>query len=320
LSIQLPTSRQKLINAFTVDVEDYYQVDAFSSRIGKDAWPAFESRVVANTGRILRLLGEAGIQGTFFVLGYVARHHPELVREIHREGHEIGCHGYWHEPIYRQTPEQFRQDLQLATAVLSELTGEPVAAYRAPNFSIRRDTLWALDILADEGYSIDSSIFPVVHDQYGLPGAERGPHFRKLDRGGLWEFPPSVCRTRCTNIPIAGGGYFRLFPFSVSRWLMRRMQSQDGYPLMFYIHPWEVDVAQPRLPGSWKARFRHYQNLRTTEPKLSRLVQTFKFGTVSAALESANVGYCSETQEIASQPDVTVNNECAVGLVKVDQH
>uniref|UniRef100_A0A7C2JX66 DUF3473 domain-containing protein n=1 Tax=Schlesneria paludicola TaxID=360056 RepID=A0A7C2JX66_9PLAN len=281
-------------HAFTVDVEDYYHVDAFSRHISREDWSNYESRVVRNTRCILRILEEHGVRGTFYILGYVARKHPELVREIHQAGHEVGCHGYWHQPVYRLSPDEFRADLLLATDVLSDIIGERMISFRAPNFSIRADTLWALDVLADAGYVIDSSIFPVVHDQYGIPDAERAPHWRPLSQGGIWEFPPSVYRCRFGNLPIAGGGYFRLFPFRATRWLMEQTATRDGLPLMFYIHPWEVDPDQPRIRSSWKSRFRHYQNLRTTERKLERLVESLPFGTVTDALLAADVGYAEE--------------------------
>jgi polysaccharide deacetylase family protein (PEP-CTERM system associated) len=278
-------------HAFTVDVEDYYQVEAFSGHVPRSAWPTFETRVVESTRRILRLLGENGVRGTFYVLGCVARQHPGLVREIQSEGHEIGCHGYSHQSLYRLTPDEFRDDLLLATEVLSDLAGERMTTFRAPNFSIRQDTLWGLEILADAGYLIDSSIFPVVHDRYGIPGAERAPHLRKAGRGSIWEFPPSVYRSPVGNVPVGGGGYFRLLPYAATEWCLRRTADRDGLPLMFYIHPWEVDPDQPRIRCSWKSRFRHYQNLRTTEQKLRRLIEAFSFGTVTEALRSAGVGF-----------------------------
>jgi polysaccharide deacetylase family protein (PEP-CTERM system associated) len=284
-------------HAFTVDVEDYYQVEAFSAEVSRDAWPTFESRVVENTRRILRLLGDHGIRGTFYVLGYVARQHPELVREIQRDGHEIGCHGYSHQSLYRLSPEEFRADLLLATELLSDLVGERMTVYRAPNFSIRKDTLWGLEILAEAGYLIDSSIFPVHHDRYGIPDAERAPHYRSTTAGGIWEFPPSVCRSPLGNLPIAGGGYFRLLPYAATEWLMRRTAEQDNLPLMFYIHPWELDPDQPRIQSSWKSRFRHYQNLQTTEKKLQRLIQTFSFGSVTEVLGACGVGFSAERDQ-----------------------
>jgi polysaccharide deacetylase family protein (PEP-CTERM system associated) len=289
-------------HAFTVDVEDYYQVDAFSDRVSRKDWPTFSSRVVENTRIILRMLGELGVKGTFYVLGYVAQQHPELVQEIHRDGHEVGCHGYGHQSLYRMTPDEFRADLLQATDILSDIVGERMTTYRAPNFSVRKDTLWALDILYDAGYLIDSSIFPVVHDRYGIPNAERAPHRRTLKHGSIWEFPPSVYRSRLGNVPIAGGGYFRLLPFMATRWFMRQTAERDGLPLMFYIHPWEVDPDQPRIPCSWKSRFRHYQNLRTTTRKLERLIRSFSFGTVSEALRAANVGFGEDDNVLFAEP------------------
>lgn len=290
--------------AFTVDVEDYYQVDAFSDRISPLEWAQFPSRVVESTWTILRLLRSHNVRGTFFILGYVAHKHPELVRAIHDDGHEIGCHSYWHRPIHRLTPEEFREDLSQASEAIGELTGEPVTTFRAPTFSIRRDTLWALEVLAEAGYRIDSSIFPVRHDKYGIPDADPLPHVRETASGSIWEFPPTIYRTRLGNVPIAGGGYFRLLPFVATRWMMSRVHLAERQPLMFYIHPWEVDVDQPRLRGRWKSRFRHYQNLRTTARKLDRLLGTFSFGTMTEVLEASGAEYetTSGDSSIAAAP------------------
>lgn len=282
--------------AFTVDVEDYYQVDAFSDRISPLDWVRFPSRVVDSTWTILRLLRQHDVRGTFFVLGYVAHKHPELVRAIRDDGHEVGCHSYWHRPIHRLTPEEFREDLRQATEAIGELIGEPVTTFRAPTFSIRGDTLWALELLAEAGYRIDSSIFPVRHDKYGIPDADPLPHVRETASGSIWEFPPTVYRTRLGNVPIAGGGYFRLLPFAATRWMMSRVHLAEQQPLMFYIHPWEVDVNQPRLKGRWKSRFRHYQNLRTTASKLDRLLSTFSFGTMTEALDAYAVTPACQNQ------------------------
>jgi polysaccharide deacetylase family protein (PEP-CTERM system associated) len=289
---------QPIVHAFTVDVEDYYQVEAFAADVPRQQWSEFESRVVPNTRRILQLLEERGIRGTFYILGYVARQHPELVPEIQRAGHEIGCHGYGHQSLYHLTPDEFRDDLLLATEVLSDQAGERIRTYRAPNFSIRRDTLWGLEILADAGYIIDSSIFPVIHDRYGIPGAERAPHLCSTAAGRIWEFPPTVYRSPLGNVPVAGGGYFRLLPYAATEWCLRQTAERDRLPLMFYIHPWELDADQPRIKSSWKSRFRHYQNLGSTEQKLRRLLERFSFGTVTESLRSAGVGFDPEADAV----------------------
>ena len=247
-----PTS--DILNAFTVDVEDYYQVHAFADRVDPARWDDYESRVVANTHKVLRILDDHHVRATFFILGWVADRFPQLVRDIRTSGHEIGCHSYWHKRIYTMTPDQFRDDLRLARKTIEDITGEPVVAYRAPSFSITKDSLWALDILIEEGFQYDSSIFPIHHDNYGIPGANRFPHRIEKNGSSLWEFPPSVHRLLNLNIPIAGGGYFRLYPIRLSvRWLslINRVHHQ---PFIFYLHPWELDPEQPRLPGSLRSR------------------------------------------------------------------
>lgn len=274
-----------MLNAFTVDVEDYFQVSAFERHIDRNDWHRFESRVVANTHRVLRLLNQEHVQATFFVLGWVAERFPELVRDIHRDGHEIGSHSYWHRLIYRQTPEDFRADLLRSRRVLEDIVGQPVTAFRAPSFSVTHRSLWALGILAEEGFLSDSSIFPIRHDRYGIPGAHRFPHVLSTSAGPLWEFPATVRRLGPLNFPVSGGGYFRLYPFSWSRHALTHVNQRDGQPFMFYIHPWELDPAQPRLRvGSMLSRRRHYLNLHSTEAKLSWLMRHFRFGRLCDVL------------------------------------
>lgn len=273
-----------MINAFTVDVEDYYHVSAFADRIPPTQWETHESRVVPNTYKLLRILDDRQVRGTFFILGWVADRHPELVRDIHRSGHDLGCHSYWHRLVYDMTPEEFRDDLVQARDAIASVTAEPVTAYRAPSFSITGHSIWALDILAEEGFLYDSSIFPVYHDRYGIPNAERFPYQIETEHGALWEFPPSVHRVLTFNLPVAGGGYFRLYPGVLSAHWLAQINKRHSEPFVFYIHPWEVDPDQPRLPGPWKSRFRHYQNLRSTQRKLEQLLQKFEFGTLHDAL------------------------------------
>lgn len=266
-----------LPNLFSVDVEDYFHVQAFADRIRPGEWSDYESRVVPNTLRILDLLESHHTRATFFVLGWVAKRHPGLVRQIQRAGHEIGCHSHWHQLVYRQTPERFRDDLQLATRTLQDITGEAVTAYRAPSFSITSDSLWALDILIEEGYQVDSSIFPVRHDTYGIPEVSPAPQVIHRPAGDLFEFPPAVRAKRFANIPVAGGGYFRLFPYRLMAHWLANVNAKEQRPFVFYIHPWEVDPQQPRLNANWKSRLRHYRNLHTTAFKLERLLKTFRF-------------------------------------------
>ena len=265
--------------AFTVDVEDYFQVSAFENVVRRDDWDAFEVRVVANTHRVLRLLEEQETHATFFVLGWVAARFPQLVRDILRDGHEIGSHSFWHRCVFDLTPEEFRDDLLMSRDVLEDITGDAVKLYRAPSFSITNDTLWALDILAEEGFEVDSSVFPVHHDRYGIPDAPRWLH-RITD--GLWEFPPTTSNLFGLNIPAAGGGYFRLLPYRWTEMCLQSVAKTQTHPLMFYIHPWELDPEQPRMPtASRSAKFRHYTNLHSTETKLQRLLTSFEFGRIT---------------------------------------
>ncbi len=274
-----------LPNAFTVDVEDYYHVSAFEGYVDR-RWDSFPSRIVANTRRILEILGAADVRATFFVLGWVAERFGSLVREIRECGHEIGSHGYGHELIYRLAPEAFRADLIRARNVLEDAIGEPVRAYRAPSFSITRRSTWALEILAQQGIRYDSSVFPIRHDRYGIPGARADIHRIDTPSGMLWEFPPSVVRIAGINVPISGGGYFRLYPLALSlRWL-RQVNRKHGQPFVFFVHPWELDPSQPRLPvPSLVSRFRQYVNLRTTRTKLETLLKTFRFVPMSEVIE-----------------------------------
>jgi polysaccharide deacetylase family protein (PEP-CTERM system associated) len=276
--------------AFTVDVEDYYQVDAFSDVIDPSSWGDFESRVTGNTARILDLLDVHGVQGTFFVLGWIARRHPELVREIARRGHEIASHGMSHQRVVRQAPEVFRRETRESRHLLEDLAQAPVIGYRAATYSITRESLWALDILVEEGFRYDSSIFPVRHDRYGIPDAQTLPHRLETPHGKmLVEFPITVVPLLGANLPIAGGGYFRLFPYALTRWGLNRVQDA-GRPLVFYLHPWEIDPGQPRIRGArWRSRFRHYLNLDRTHARLSRLLGDFRFSTMAGCLAAGGL-------------------------------
>lgn len=264
-------------NAFTVDVEDYFHVSAFSKNVSIKDWDHLESRVVANTHRILELLDHYQVRGTFFVLGWVAERYPGLVREIHRAGHEIGSHSFRHQLVYNMTPDEFREDLILSCKVLEEITGEPVRSYRAPSFSITEKSLWALDILIEEGISIDSSIYPIRHDVYGIPGAEVRPHRIQRDHGHILEFPGTVCSFLGMDLPVGGGGYFRILPASWTFSQLEQLNEKLQRPFNFYIHPWEIDPQQPRIATSWRSRFRHYTNLGKTESRLRRLLEKFQF-------------------------------------------
>lgn len=276
-----------MLNALTVDVEDYYQVSAFEHRIARSDWDSHRSRVVRNTRLLLGVFRDHAVRGTFFVLGWVADRFPRLVEEICDAGHELASHGYWHRMVHHLSPAEFRDDLQKSKEVLERIAGKPVVAYRAPSFSITARSLWALEILADEGFQADSSIFPVRHDRYGMPHAVTDPHHIELRNGRLLEFPPSVLPLGRYRLPVAGGGYFRVLPKSVTCHAVRRC-NRNSLPFMFYIHPWELDPKQPRVHGvGWKARARHYVNLHSTEGKLRWLLKQASFGPMEAALQQA---------------------------------
>mgnify|MGYP003628067641 FL=1 len=276
-------------NALTIDVEDYFQVAALAEAVRREDWHSMEYRVEANTQRILSLLDRHKARATFFTLGWVAEKSPELVRLIRKEGHEIASHGYSHQLIYNQTPEVFREETRRSKAVLENITGEPITGYRAASYSITNESRWALDILAEEGFAWDSSIFPVHHDRYGMPGTPRWPHTLTTDKGyKLAEFPLSTLKLPGYTLPIAGGGYFRLFPYWFSRWGLGSINRQ-GQPFVFYLHPWEVDPGQPRLDVKWFSRFRHYNNLDVCEARLSKLLGHFLFTTMSSVLRRQGV-------------------------------
>ncbi len=275
-------------NALTIDVEDYFQVAALAEVIRPEDWNRHELRVERNTHRLLDLFDEAGgVKGTFFVLGWVAEACPALVREIASRGHEIASHGYSHQLVYNQTPDVFREETHRSRAVLEDQAQRPIIGYRAASYSITRDSLWALDILTEQGFVWDSSIFPVRHDHYGIPDADRWPHRLKAPNGReLIEFPLTTLRIGPLNLPIAGGGYFRLYPYAFSRAGLARVNNSDGRPFIFYLHPWEVDPDQPRINASWKSRFRHYNNLDKCEARLRRLLRDFDFDTVGNVLHT----------------------------------
>lgn len=274
------------LNAFTVDVEDYYHVAALADAIPRETWPARESRVEANTERLLGLLAERGVRGTFFVLGWVAERSPGLVRRIAACGHEIGCHGFSHRLIYRQAREEFREETARAKRLLEDQIGAAVLGYRAASFSVTRESLWALDTLIDAGFRYDSSIFPIRHDRYGLPDARPDPHvFRAPSGRTLVEFPMSAARFLGVPVPVSGGGYFRILPYWVTRAGLRQINHERGMPFTFYLHPWEIDPAQPRFKVTALSRFRHYTNLDRCEARLRRVLSEFAFASMREALE-----------------------------------
>ena len=272
----MSTPQVPLVNALTIDVEDYFQVSAFAPYIQRADWDARECRVERNVGRILDMLAAQKTQATFFTLGWIAQRYPHLVRRIADEGHEVASHGYGHERVSDLTPEAFAHDIRTAKHLLEDIAGVAVTGYRAPSFSIGQGNLWALDVLQQEGYRYSSSIYPIQHDHYGMPDA---PRFAHRIRPDLIEVPPTTLRMFNRNLPSSGGGYFRLFPYALSRWMLRQVNQNDQQPAIFYFHPWEIDAAQPRVAGiDARTRFRHYVNIPRMEQRLQRLLQDFKWG------------------------------------------
>jgi polysaccharide deacetylase family protein (PEP-CTERM system associated) len=265
-----------LTNALTIDVEDYFQVSAFAPYIRRDEWDTRECRVERNVDRILDMLAARGTQATFFTLGWVAQRYPQLVRRIVEGGHEVASHGYGHQRASDLSEPEFTQDITRAKHILEDLSGQAVHGYRAPSFSIGTKNLWAFDALAQAGYRYSSSIYPIAHDHYGMPDS---PRFAYRVSSGVLEIPITTLRVRNRNLPSSGGGYFRLLPYAVSRWMLRRVNQQDREPAIFYFHPWEIDAGQPRIAGiDARTRFRHYVNIGRMEGRLQALLGDFKWG------------------------------------------
>ena len=284
--VRLTTPSRPIVNAMSVDVEDYFHVSVFDGIVPRSQWSQMESRVCTNTERLLALFAEFDVRSTFFVLGWVAERFPQLVRTIADGGHEIASHGYAHRLIYDQTPAKFREDVRTAKQLLEDASGCAVIGYRAPSYSITPRSLWALDILIEEGYRYDSSIFPIRHDRYGIPVSPREPFPIERDGGTLMEVPGSTVRVGPLNLPIAGGGYFRLLPYQWTRWGIARLNAVEQRAAVFYIHPWEIDPEQPRLQAGWLGRLRHYRNLDQTEARLRALLTDFRFSTVGSLLHA----------------------------------
>lgn len=272
----MPTRQPLLRNAMTIDVEDYFQVSAFAPYIARGDWDARECRVERNVDRILALLADNKTHATFFTLGWVAERYPSLVRRIVAGGHELASHGYGHERASDLTPEAFRADISRAKALLEDLGGQPVLGYRAPSFSIGKSNLWAFDVLLETGHRYSSSVYPIQHDHYGMPDS---PRFAYPVREGLLEVPVTTLRLGGRNLPSSGGGYFRLLPYALSRWLIEQVNRRDQQSAVFYFHPWEIDADQPRIAGiDAKTRFRHYVNIARTEARIAQLLQDFAWG------------------------------------------
>jgi polysaccharide deacetylase family protein (PEP-CTERM system associated) len=268
------------VNALTIDVEDYFQVSAFAPYIARSDWDRRECRVERNIERILELLAEHDTRATFFTLGWIAERYPQLVRAIVAQGHELASHGYGHQRASEQTEGEFFDDIARAKAILEDLSANAVVGYRAPSFSIGQANLWAFDCLQRAGYRYSSSVYPIRHDHYGMPDSPRFAH--RLDNG-LLEVPVSTVRLFDRNWPSSGGGFFRLLPYALSRWMLRRVNSVDGKAAIFYFHPWEIDVGQPRVAGiDAKTRFRHYVNIGRMEARLQQLLADFRWGRMDS--------------------------------------
>ncbi|SHN33179.1 XrtA system polysaccharide deacetylase [Rhizobacter sp. OV335] len=270
------STKNPITNALTVDVEDYFQVSALAPFIARDRWDSIPCRVEANVDRLLKRFDENGAKATFFTLGWIAERYPQVVRRIVADGHELASHGYGHQRASELSRAAFSDDVTRAKRILEDIAGVPVIGYRAPSFSIGADNLWAFDVLKEAGYVYSSSVYPVQHDHYGMPDAPRFPY---QVRDGLTELPITTVRALGRNLPAGGGGYFRFAPYGVSRWAIDRFNRDEQAPAIFYMHPWEIDPLQPRVPGpGLKTRFRHYVNLHRTESRLERLLGDFRWG------------------------------------------
>lgn len=289
-------SMPSITNALTIDVEDYFQVSAFAPYIERSEWDLRECRVERNVDRILALLQENNAHATFFTLGWIAERYPALVRRIVDGGHELASHGYGHERVSDLSEEAFFNDIHHAKGLLEDIAGVRVQGYRAPSFSIGSGNLWALDTLQRAGYRYSSSIYPIRHDHYGMPDA---PRFAYQVRDGLMEVPPTTLRIFHRNLPSSGGGYFRLLPYALSRWMLREVHRQDHSPAVFYFHPWEVDVEQPRVQGiSFKTHFRHYVNIGRMERRLGHLLRDFHWGRMDHIFLSPQAQAQAQEQEV----------------------
>ena len=284
----------KPMHCLSFDVEEHFQVSAFWSEARRQQWDKYESRVENNTRKLVELLSQHDTKATFFVLGWVAERYPGLVKMLVGQGHEIASHGYGHELVTKQSPEQFRHDVRKAKQILEDLTGKPVEGYRAPSFTITGGTSWALSILAEEGHIYDSSMYSRFHRSKN-DGASAGIYSIDTAVGRIWEVPPSTLDVWGFQVPVAGGGYFRLFPYSASKTLLQRLESQ-GTKLVMYLHPWEIDPEQPRMDGPWLSQFRHYLNLHKMEKRLTTLLGDFQFGSIAEVLGSL---WCKEHEKSA---------------------
>jgi polysaccharide deacetylase family protein (PEP-CTERM system associated) len=289
-----------VLNALSVDVEDYFHTEAMSVAVPKDQWESMPSRIERNTERIFELLADRSVRGTFFFLGWVAERFPGLVRQATRLGHELGCHSYWHRLVYRLSPEDFREDTRRAKAAIENAAGAPVYGYRAPSFSMIEGTEWAIEILAELGFRYDSSICPVRHDIYSHVDAPRVPH--PIANGALVEFPVATVTLWGCNFAVAGGGYLRMLPYRATEWGLKRLNDREGLRAIVYTHPWEIDVDQPRIQASRRSRYRQYTGLSTSQNKLRRLLDGFRFGPISQA-------FAEELRKIGNQGSAGIHRK-----------
>jgi polysaccharide deacetylase family protein (PEP-CTERM system associated) len=280
-------SNSKPAHIMSVDVEDYFMVEAFAGSVSRKTWNSRPSRVVTNTRHVLDLFDKYDVKATFFFVGWVAQKFPELVRDVYAHGHELACHSFWHRAVHSLTPDEFREDTRAAVNAIEDAAGIKVYGYRAPSWSITKECLWALEILTEEGFTYDSSIYPIHHDLYGVPGAQRFPYTHQLKDGlSLLEFPPTTVRFLGQNLPAAGGGYLRILPLAYTRWAFRKFEEAYRRKVVVYLHPWELDPGQPRIKDKWKSSFRHYTNLHKMQYRLEFLLRTYSFQPVRKLVES----------------------------------
>ena len=297
----------QLTNVMTVDVEDYFQVSAFERYVGRDSWDDRECRVERNVDRILELFDSHGVKATFFTLGWVTERYPDMIKRIVGQGHELASHGWSHVRVTQQQPAEFRQDILRTKALLEDVSGQDVIGYRAASYSIGANNLWALELLQETGHRYSSSIYPIRHDLYGMPDAPRFAFSPGND--DFLEFPVTTVRLGNRNLPCGGGGWFRLFPYSFSRWAMRQVNNKDQQSGIFYFHPWEVDPDQPRLThASRRSKFRHYLNLKKMQPRLSRLMDDFSWGRVDEI-------FLGNDRELSQYQEWSADDACSSSTV-----
>jgi polysaccharide deacetylase family protein (PEP-CTERM system associated) len=284
----------------SVDVEDYFMVEAFSGVVRSSSWDSWPSRVVDNTKKILDLFDKYDVKATFFTVGWVAHKFPSLVQEICGRGHELACHSYWHRAVYTLSPDEFRKDTREAVRALEDASGVKILGYRAPSWSITKSCLWALDVLAEQGFTYDSSIYPIHHDLYGVPGAQRFPYRQSCSNGRvLDEFPPTTIQLLGMTLPASGGGYLRIFPMAYTNWVFRTFEKSSNERVVVYVHPWELDPEQPRIRGTIRSRLRHYTNLGQTKARLESLCRDFLFEPLSPRTGHDTIGFANKARENA---------------------